>query len=429
MSSKKIGSLAMIILIFCSSTVFADSSYKLNEKRIFGKDRYETSAMISKDNWNSSSDVILCNGENFPDALCSVTLAKKYDAPILLVSKNAINENVMKELNRLNPKKITIIGKEGVISSEIEEKIKNFLPKKLQIERLGGMDRYETSKIIADKVGQSREIVLVSGKAPSDALTISSIAANKSMPVLLADENEESIQNYVKNNNVNKAYIIGGESCVPLEMERVAPSFERIYGKDRYESNQKVINRFRDSINFKSVYLTIASFNGVDQFADALSSAPLAAKDCSPIIFSDNTNKELLNIIQSKVNKDSTIIAIGGEKLVSNDTINNLIKSISSNQSNNSSSSGGSNNSNVKADYTLSLEQSFPGAFTYDLKFTSINSSNNLKEYQLLYDGKVIAEDKDGDGVVRVLAIFLGKDIDKSKFQILKQGEYINFNI
>ncbi|QXE21241.1 hypothetical protein B5S50_10525 [Clostridium sp. 001] len=423
----------MSTILLSTSTVFAESSYTLNQKRIFGNDRYETSALISKEGWKISSNVIICNGENFPDALCAVPLAKKYDAPILLNNKDSLNQNIKQELKRLNPDSVTIIGGKGVINSKVEDEIKSSVPNLKKIDRLGGTDRYETSKIIAEKVGKSNNIVLVSGKVPSDALSISSIAANKNMPILLADQNNNGIQNYVKSNSVTKTYIIGGEACVSKDIEKIVSNPERIYGKDRYESNEKILNRFQDSINFNNIYLTAAQHNGIDQFADALSSSALAAKNCNPVVLvNTDINKDTLNLIKSKVTKESIIIALGGEKIVSANLVDTLvnINSSPSKENNTSESSGGSSSSSNsnESSYTVSMKQSFPGAFTYDLEVTSNNGSEMLKGYKLLYDGTVIASDEDGDGITKPLSIFFGDDTDRSKFQISKDGKYINFS-
>ncbi|WP_446897112.1 cell wall-binding repeat-containing protein [Clostridium sp. LBM24168] len=350
---KMLGLIVGAVMLF-STTVFAESSYSLNQKRIFGKDRYETSSLISKNGWESASSVVICNGENFPDALCASSLAKKYNAPILLTSKSGLSESTKEELSRLNPDKVVIIGGNGVISDKIISEIKTAVPKASDVTRLGGTTRYDTSKIIADKVGKSSSVVLVSGKASSDALSISYIAANKGMPILLADRREDVLE-YSKNNSVEKAYIIGGESLVSKDIEGIFKNTERIYGKDRYESNQKILDKFKNDINFGSVYLASAQYNGVDQFADALSVSALASKDCNPIILVNGTiNKDTVNIIKSKVDKNSKVIAIGGTQLVSENIVTALVNINSSiendNQGNSGSSSdgggGGSSGSN-----------------------------------------------------------------------------------
>ncbi|WP_051541851.1 cell wall-binding repeat-containing protein [Clostridium lundense] len=441
MNFKKIMTLTVLGVIISSTTqVFAVSSSKLNTKRIYGSDRYETSIKISKEGWDKSSCAVICRGDNFADAICSVPLAKKYNAPILLIKENKISKETKDELERLNAEKVFIIGGEGVISKSTEGEVKSIKSVK-EISRFGGRDRYETSRIVAKDVGCKGEIVLTSGAAPADALSISPIAANKNMPIILTSKDKKPVQQYLKDNKVNKSFIIGGEACVSKEIESVAPNVERIYGKDRFETNQKIIERFSDTLNFKKVYMALGQSDRGTEFADALTASTLASKDNSPmILIYKDIYGETEKLIKSKLSKDSTIVVFGGEKLIPENIVDKLANLKTSNQENtnknndkkgSSSSGGSSGGGSSKSDeikYTVSMQPSFPGSFTYDLKVTKDKDSKNITGYKLVYDEKVIAEDTDNNGVVRPLTIFFGDDVDKSKFKILKDGKEIKFN-
>ena len=68
----------------------------LNTTRLGGKDRYETSVEYFKAGWNgTSSYAVLASGNDFPDGLSAATLAKKYNAPILLTSRDSIPGSVL----------------------------------------------------------------------------------------------------------------------------------------------------------------------------------------------------------------------------------------------------------------------------------------------------------------------------------------------
>ncbi|WP_333860638.1 GLUG motif-containing protein [Clostridium sp.] len=87
-----------------------------------------------------------------------------------------------------------------------------------------------------------------------------------------------------------------------------------------------MLDKFKDDINFSSIYLAAAQYNGVDQFADALSVSALASKDCNPIILVSATmNEDTVSIIKSKVDKDSKVIAIGGTSLVSENIVTSVV--------------------------------------------------------------------------------------------------------
>ena len=84
--------------------------------RISGNNRYETSAKIGER--LVSSTVILASGENFPDALAASTLAQKIEAPILLVSKDKIDQSVIDYFKNHNIKKVLVVGGQLSISDK-----------------------------------------------------------------------------------------------------------------------------------------------------------------------------------------------------------------------------------------------------------------------------------------------------------------------
>lgn len=84
--------------------------------RISGNNRYETSAKIGER--LVSSTVILASGENFPDALAASTLAQKIDSPILLVSKDKIDQSVIDYFKKHNIKKSLVVGGQLSISDK-----------------------------------------------------------------------------------------------------------------------------------------------------------------------------------------------------------------------------------------------------------------------------------------------------------------------
>ena len=55
--------------------------------------------------------------------------------PILLVQKNKLDLNVLRELKRLGVKNVYIIGGQGSISKEVEDKIKSETNSKIEKNR------------------------------------------------------------------------------------------------------------------------------------------------------------------------------------------------------------------------------------------------------------------------------------------------------
>lgn len=90
-------------------------------KRIAGANRYETSEKIAEE-FGKSDVVVLASGTNFADALAAAPLAKKVNAPIILVKKDSLSENAKKLVK--DAKKVYVIGGENTISNKLVDEIK-----------------------------------------------------------------------------------------------------------------------------------------------------------------------------------------------------------------------------------------------------------------------------------------------------------------
>lgn len=93
-----------------------------------GNNRYETSTIMAelfKKNINPNLDtVIITSGESYPDGLSASGLVGVYRAPILLTSKNHLNNSTKNFIKRNNIKRIIIVGGEKTISKTIENQLK-----------------------------------------------------------------------------------------------------------------------------------------------------------------------------------------------------------------------------------------------------------------------------------------------------------------
>lgn len=261
---KKGISLLLATAITFSSLMVGDtyaneSSSGFSLERISGKNRYETSINILR-NLNTSK-VYLANGKIFADALSVGPLAGKENAGIVLTDGHSVDIEALKAKSITE---ITIIGGESSVSRELE----NTLKKHFKLARIAGANRYETSLKIVEEMGE-KNIAVATGRDFPDALSAGGFLATKGMPLLLVDglSTENIPQRY------NAIYTFGGTSVVRKTFGK------RISGKDRYETSLKIANEFG---NFDTVILT----SGKD-FADALSSTPLAKKLYAPIILSD----------------------------------------------------------------------------------------------------------------------------------------------
>ncbi len=283
MKSRKI---IFIVAMVAASLSF--SAFKVKAEivttRYNGIDRYETAAKVCQDGWKNNSDnVVIANGENFPDALSAAPLAKKLDAPILLTSTDELNPYTSVEINRLAVKTAFIIGGRGVISQGVEDSLKK---RGIKVTRLGGVDRYDTAIQIAGKVGKSNEVVLINSNDFRDGMSIASIAADKGMPIIPVDNYSmpASVSKYLQGyKKADQIYVVGGQDKISDSVIAGLPNVKRIGTGDIYSSNVGVIEAFLGEIKTDTIYISSAK-----DFPDSLGAAALAPRTSSPIVFVDS---------------------------------------------------------------------------------------------------------------------------------------------
>lgn len=306
---KKIAS--FFIMLFLSISLFNSISTSASTvKRLAGLNRYETSAKISG-NFSTSDVAVIATGKDYPDALSATPLAKKYNAPIILVEGNKLNVEASNELKRLKVKKVFIVGGTGVVTIDVAKSIQNL---GITVQRVAGKNRYETSYEVAKLVGTSNGAFVTTGRNFADALSVGPIASNLNMPIILVDNNNPG-----KNLNINKTYVIGGEAVVPTKALTNFKNITRIYGVNRYETNKKLINTFKNILDFSNAYVA----TGTD-FPDALAGGALAAVNKNPIILTaKNPDTYTRDII--KDNNITNLTVLGGEGVVPTSTVNSLL--------------------------------------------------------------------------------------------------------
>lgn len=274
MFNKKFSLLILftIIILFFNST-----NVQASTKRLSGNDRYSTSASIALDGWKRSNYAILVSGEDFPDALSAAPLAKKYNAPILLTETNSIPTDTLNVIQQLKVSKIIIIGGTGVVSSSIENRLNEL---GIYTTRVSGKDRYETNINVSYQLDNVSEIAIVTGDDFADALSISPIAAKHNMPIILVQHNRipDEVKEYIKLHKIAKAYVIGVGTSLDESLVNELPNTEQINGKNKYQRNIAIIDKFKNEIDFTSIYLTTCY-----SFADGLAGSALAASNCNPL--------------------------------------------------------------------------------------------------------------------------------------------------
>lgn len=250
-------------------------------ERLSGQDRVETALKISQKGWDSAQTVILCEYSDYPDAIASTPFAVSLNAPILLTKGDSIDPRVLTELNRLNPKKIILLGGTACLQPSIEKELANLA---LPWERIGGADRYETSILLAKQVS-SDSLILANGDNFPDALSAATFAGIKQIPIVLTSTKlPNSVIQYYRETKPQHLFVIGGEAVIPsADLTKNKLTVEtRLAGLDRYETNAKVTSFMKDTYQSDDLFLA----SGIT-FPDAVAGTVLASKFKAPLLLTE----------------------------------------------------------------------------------------------------------------------------------------------
>lgn len=183
-----------------------------------------------------------------------------------------------------------------------------FSAKALSVDYLAGIDRYETAALIADKMSYSTAI-LVNGYSLVDGLSASGLSGALNAPILLTEK--DSIPNVTLNKikNASTIYLIGGEHVISKNIENklinMGKNIKRLSGSDRYLTSFMVADEINNLKGINEIYYV----NGLTGEADAMSIAPVAAKNANPII--------LTNGKETPYRKSVKSYSIGGTTVLS----------------------------------------------------------------------------------------------------------------
>ena len=165
---------------------------------------------------------------------------------------------------------------------EEKEQHKEVLTDKNVAERVEGHDRFESANKIHDEFfDKAEEVVLTSSDVFADAISSGNITDGK-MPILYTEGSKlnEKTKEQLKNRNIKKVHIIGGEKTISKDVEeflkKMGIEVERIDGHDRYAVNAKLAKNKKNAD-------TLVFASG-ENYADSLSSVGLANKTKSPIL-------------------------------------------------------------------------------------------------------------------------------------------------
>jgi len=257
-------------------------------ERIDGGSRYAVSAALVNKNYPTPGvdRIYVATGASFADALSASTAAGTTQAPLLLVTPDAVPSSIKAEIIRLKPKEIVVLGGPTVVSDAVVQQLGTMAT---SVKRLYGATRYETSRMIALEAfpaATTTSVYLATGSDFPDALSASSAAASVDAPLVLIKGGSSSLDSatldLLTNLGVTKVFMAGGTGAISAGIEKQldgifgGANVTRYGGSNRYATSQMINSAAFSTAS--SVYFA----TGVN-FPDALSGAAIAGATDAPL--------------------------------------------------------------------------------------------------------------------------------------------------
>ncbi len=251
-----------------------------NVGRIFGAERVETAARLSRITFETADRVFVATSEDFADALAGGPPAAIEGSPLLLTGRDGLPPLTEVEARRLEPDEIVLLGGTDRIPQAVEDSLAQIAP----VRRIGGADRFDTAARIATSEFESTTVAYVAtgGNFP-DALTGGPAAARDGAPVLLVgSEVPQPTADALRSLGPDRIVILGGDQAVSPSVEAQLAEFaavERREGGTRFETAADVARQsFVGAEGVTRAYVATGEL-----FPDALA-AVAATGGASPIL-------------------------------------------------------------------------------------------------------------------------------------------------
>ena len=217
--------------------------------RVAGSARADTAAAISREAFPSADTVVLARSDVYADALAGAPLAQHLGAPILYTDRDSVPTATAEEIVRLGATTAVLLGGPGAISAAVADEL---AARGIGVDRIAGINRYETAAFIAERQPGATAAVLAEGanadpaRGWPDALSAAPLAAHLGHPILLVDRDRLPPESgaALRRLQITEGTVVGGAGAVSdavvAELAGFGVSTTRLAGPDRYATSRAV---------------------------------------------------------------------------------------------------------------------------------------------------------------------------------------------
>ena len=389
-SSRVISTLLLgATLTTLSANVFAVESKETIEKKLLaGNNRYETAVKVSE-KWEKADNVVLVNALAMADALAATPLAKLKDAPILLTDAGELTKATKERIEKLGAKNVFVVGGEGVVSKAVVAELEKA---GLKVERISGVDRFETSAKVAKEL-DAKKVAVVNGLNGrlADALSVAAPAAENNMAILLTNGKDLGA---VKDAAKDKEAVVVGGSAVVADSIKSDLKAERLGGANRNETNAEVMKKFYGDKQVKSVYVAKDGAAQENQLVDALAAGPVAGKEGAPIVLAGSKLADGQKKFLEGQGAVATVYEVGGG--INTSTVKDLMTALGVKDVVDKAEVSSVKATNLR-EVVVTFGMKVDADSAEDKSNYSFNRDVEIKDVQLLEDGRTAVITVDGN--------------------------------
>ncbi len=286
-----------------------------------GTDRFATAARVAAEVFPDGAPLaLLARGDAFPDALAGGVWAGLAGGPLLLCVSGGLPGATARELERLAPARVVLLGGRGALGDEVRRAVADLLPE-AAVDRVGGLDRYATAALVSrEAFGDAtvRRVLLATGHDFADALAGAPVAARAGGPILLVqpDALPEATRAELDRLAPDEVVVLGGTSAVAPTVARAAArasggaTLDRRAGGSRYETAVEAVD---DAFGEAGTVLVATG----ESFADGIAAGPAAIALDAPLLLvgRDTLPDAVLRLLRALAPR--RIVVVGGEAAVS----------------------------------------------------------------------------------------------------------------
>jgi hypothetical protein len=270
--------------------------------RFAGENRHDTACLIATATFDTSDTVIITRADAFPDTLSGNYLAGQLGIPVLITAgpdhpnPDEVDPITAECLEDLGVESVIILGGPAAVSPAVEAE----LDEDFDVERIGGVDRHETAKLVAEagaevvEVGETalgRTAIVARADLFVDALVAGGAAYDGDFPVLLTPVNEldDFTEEALDELEIDHVLISGGPAAVSeaveLQINAMGITTERVAGDNRLETATEWADWGVDNLDWTRSHVNLAR---ADTFPDALTMGPHAGDEQAGLVLNWN---------------------------------------------------------------------------------------------------------------------------------------------